>query len=189
MTAATATPDPWRPERPWQIVRADLDLAHVFMPLSNFRFEQVNDPKLGIGYKIVHGFQAPHPNCFCDTFLRPAGKTQPSFETAAKRKTLNAYDSNTAADYKTVTSNLLEFLDRDHEVRRLEGFIKVPCHALGGPQPDDALTGHSPLWMKTLLHVYQFESVIDGDRPFLLLRAPLAPLCPTNNDGSAVGLA
>ena len=34
---ADSTQDPWQQRYPWQIVRADLDLAHVFMPLSSFR--------------------------------------------------------------------------------------------------------------------------------------------------------
>jgi len=184
-----STPDPWRPARPWQIVRADLDLAHVFMPLSSFRFEPAQDPKLGSGYRIVHNFQAPHPNCFGDTFLRPAGRSRPTFETAARRKTLPAYDAKSAADYATISEHLSDFVDRDHEVRRLEGIVRVPCHAHGGSQPKNALHGHNPMWIKTTVHFYQFDNVIDGDRPLLLVRAPLSPLCPTNTDGTAVGLA
>ncbi len=80
------TQDPWQPERPWQIVRADLDLAHVFMPLSSFKFEPVNEPGGGTAYKMVHTNQAPHPDCFCDTLFRPAGTTQPLFEKIAERK-------------------------------------------------------------------------------------------------------
>jgi len=186
---SSSTPDPWRPERPWQIVRADLDVAHVFMPLSSFRFEQVQDPKLGDGYKIVHDFQAPHPNCFCDTFLRAAGKTAPTFEAASKRKTLPMYTKQSATDYAAVADNLVEFLTRDHEVRRLEGVIKVPCHAHGGPLAKDSDDAHAPMWVRTMIHVYQFDNVIDGDRPMLLVRAPLSPLCPTNTDGTAIGLA
>lgn len=184
-----STPDPWRPARPWQIVRADLDLAHVFMPLSSFRFEQVQDAKLGTGYKLVHTYQAPHPNCFCDTFLRPAGRSRPTFATAAKRKTLPLYDAKTAADYETATEHLVDFLDRDPEVQRLEGIVRVPCHAHGGTLPKNALQGHAPMWIKTNIHFYQFDNVIDGDRPLLLVRAPLSPLCPTNTDGTAAGLA
>ncbi|MEA3183410.1 MAG: hypothetical protein QOI59_6933 [Gammaproteobacteria bacterium] len=184
-----STRDPWQPARPWQIVRADLDLAHVFMPMSSFRFEQVTDPAGGVGYKIVHNNQAPHPDCFCDTIFRPAGNSQPTFEKIAARKTLPLFDKSHAQVYQEASDKLLAFLDKDREVKRLEGVVRVPCHAHGATTSADALEGHTPLWVKTFIHVYQFENVIDGDRPFLLLRAPLSPLCPTNSDGSAAGIA
>ena len=80
-------------------------------------------------------------------------------------------------------------MQKDGDVKRLQGVIKVPCHAHGAPLAKGAVPGHSPLWIKTLIHFYQFSDVIDGDRPLLVARAPLSPMCPLNGDGTALGLS
>lgn len=183
-----STRDPWQTDRPWQIVRADLNLAHVFMPLSGFKFEPVSGSGGG-AYTIVHMNQPPSPDCFAGMVLRPAGTSQPTFEKIAERKTLPCYDKNSASVYADISAKLAKFMDQDREVKRLEGVIRVPCHAHGAQLADDAIADHSPFWVKTFIHVYQFSNVIDGDGPMLLFRAPLSPLCPTNGDGTAVGIA
>lgn len=181
---ANANQDPWQTGRPWQIVRADLDLAHVFLPLSRFNFAPVTRPDGVTGYTIAHTYQPPHPDCFANCFLRPAGSNQPSFEKITNLKALPAYDKDSATTYADISGTIAEYMDRDSDVKRLEGIIRVPCHAT---LPNDNGTGHAPLWIKTLIHVYQFQNVVGGDHPLLLLRAPLSPLCPTNGDGTAIG--
>jgi hypothetical protein len=176
----------WQTDRSWQIVRADLELAHVFMPMSSFKFVALSD---GSGYQVVHTNQGPYPDCFAGVTLHHAGSTQIAFEKAAARPTLPAYDSSSAKDYTTAARKMVEFLDKDPNVERLEGIIRVPCHAHGAELPDDAVPGHRAFWVKTLIHVYQFSNVVNGDHPLVVFRAPLSPFCPTNGDGTAMGVA
>ena len=178
--------DPWQTDRPWQIVRADLGLAHVFMPLSSFKFEPAPGSQ---GYRLAHTYQPPQPDCFDGLVLRPRGSSRPTFEQIAQRKTLPLYDTNSASDYADISEKADLFMDQDPDVQRLEGVIRVPCHAHGAELADDVIPDHSPLWIKTVIHVYQFSNVVNGDGPLLLFRAPLSPLCPTNGDGTAVGIA
>jgi hypothetical protein len=183
---AIATPDPWQTGRPWQIVRADLELAHVFLPLSSFTFEPATKDGIS-GYTISHTNQAPLPDCFDGLFLRPVGNSQPKFETITKKPSLPLYNKTSATEYADVSAQLDSYMEQDPEVRRLEGVMKVPCHAHGATLANGVLAAHSPMWMKTYIHVYQFSDVVNGDYPLLLLRAPLSPLCPANGGGTAVG--
>jgi hypothetical protein len=178
--------DPWQTDRPWQIVRSDVSLAHVFMPLSSFNIVPAGT---GNGYTIAHTYQSPQPDCFAGVVLRPTGSSQPTFEQVAKCKTLPAYDNGSAAVYADMTANVAKFMEQDYEVKRLEAVVRVPCHAHGATLQAGAVANHPPFWVKTLIHVYQFSNVINGDGPLLLFRAPLSPLCPTNSDGTAIGIA
>jgi hypothetical protein len=184
---ADTTSDPWQTGRPWQIVRADLDLAHVFLPLSSFTFEAVTREDGVKGYTIAHTFQAPNPDCFASSFLVPVGTGEPVFENVAQIKTLPLYDNDSANAYADVSAKIATHMDQNRDVKRLEGVIRVPCHAHGAELADGVVEDHSPLWIKTLIHVYQFGNVVDGKRPLLVLRAPLSPVCPTNGDGTALG--
>jgi hypothetical protein len=181
-----STRDPWQTDHAWQIVRADLGLAHVFMPLSSFKFEPA---ATGRGYTIAHTNQAPRPDCFAGVVLRPAGSSEPTFEQIAQCKQLPVYGKSSASVYADFSAKADTFMEQDCEVKRLEGVIRVPCHAHGAELADDVIPGHAALWIKTLIHVYQFSNVVEGDGPLLLFRAPLSPLCPTNGDGTAVGIA
>jgi hypothetical protein len=183
MTAPTR--DPWLTTIPWQIVRSDVDLAHVFIPLSSFKFV-----KSGNGYTIDYTNQPPHPDVFGDTVLRPAGTRPAVFEKIAERtKKMPAYGKSSAKVYADISDKIATYLDADSEIERLEGVIRVPCHAHGATVHSQAVAGHQAFWMKTHIHIYHFGNVVEGDHSFLLLRAPLSPLCPTNSDGTAVGIA
>jgi hypothetical protein len=186
MTSATQTLV-WT-DRDWQIVSADLDLAHVFLPLRTFRFEP--DTRKGIeGYKITHSGQVPAPDCFCETFLVPVGTHRPGFSEITKKTALPLFSKDSATEYGDVAETMAKYTQSNREMQRLEGVIKVPCHAHGAQPAEGTLSDHSPLWIKTLLHVYQFGNVVKGDRPLLVLRAPLSPVCPVNGDGTALGYA
>jgi len=174
--------------RNWQIVRADLDLAHVVMPLSSFTFAATKRDGVE-GYTIGHSNQPPAPDCFENSFLVSVGSHKPTFHEITKKEKLPLYSKDTATEYADVSSMIASYVDRNREVRRLEGVIKVPCHAHGAQLVKGSVPGHAPLWIKTLLHVYQFGNVVKGDRPLLLLRAPLSPVCPLNGDGTAAGYA
>jgi hypothetical protein len=180
------TRDPWLTDRSWQIVRADLGLAHVFMPLSSFKFQPA---AAGDGYTIVHTDQPPQPDCFGGTLLRPAGSSRPTFEQVAQCKTLPVYDTSSASVYADVSAKADMFMDQDPEVQRLEGVIRVPTHAHGAQPADSVPADQSPLWSSKPIHVYQFSNVVGGDGPLLLFRVPLSPQSRTNGDGTAVALA
>lgn len=181
------TLDPWQTGRPWQIVRADLELAHVFLPLSSFTFKPATRKDGLEGYTIAHTYQAPHPDCFARTFLLPVGTKDAAFDTIADRKTLPMYDSDRATTYSEVAAKMATYMDKNRDVKRLEGEIKIPCHAHGAELSEEAVPGHSPMWVKALIHVYQFSGVVDGKHPLLVIRAPLSPFCPMNGDGTALG--
>jgi hypothetical protein len=181
--------DPWITGRPWQIVRADLDLAHVFLPLNQFVFQPMTDEHGVKGYTITHTYQAPRPDCFTGSFLAPVGTLPPpAFEKIADRKTLPLYDSDSATAYKDVSKMIAAHLQQNREVKRLEGKIRVPCHAHGATLADEKTPpDHPPMWINTLIELYQFTDVVDGKRPLLVVRAPLSPICPTNGNGTATG--
>jgi len=180
--------DPWQTDRPWQIVRADLDLAHVFLPLSRFFFKPTTAKNGLQGYTITHPYQLPQPDCFSRSFLVPVGTSPPpAFEKIADMKTLPPYDSDSATTYADVSALIVTHMEQNREVKRLEGIIRIPCHSHGATLEDETPPDHSPMWINTLIQVYQFSDVVDGKSPLLLLRAPLSPICPTNGGGTAIG--
>jgi hypothetical protein len=188
--------DPWITGRPWQIVRADLDLAHVFLPLNQFFFQPTTRKKDGVkdaikGYTITHTYQTPQPDWFSNSFLAPVGTSPPPFDEIWDRKTLPVYDSDSASAYTNVSELIVAHLEQNPEVKRLEGIIKVPCHAHGATINDkddnEIPPDHSPMWINTLIQVYQFSDAVVGKRPLLVIRAPLSPICPTNGNGTATG--
>jgi hypothetical protein len=138
----------------------------------------------------VHENQGPHPDVFAGVTLRPAGHTQVAFEKAApKCKKLTHYNASDPASYKLAADEIVEYMEKDRDVERLECIIKVPCHAHGETKlPSRAVSGHPPFWVKTFIHVYQFSNAVNEDIPLLVFRAPLSPFCPTNNDGTASGV-
>jgi hypothetical protein len=189
--------DPWISGRPWQIVRADLDLAHVFLPLNQFFFQPTTRKKDGVkgvlkGYTITHTYQTPQPDWFSDSFLAPVGTiSPPAFDEIWNEKTLPAYDSDSATDYADASELIVAHMEQNRDVKRLEGIIRVPCHAHGAKINDKDNNkippDHSPMWINTLIQVYQFSGVVDGKLPLLVIRAPLSPICPTNGGGTATG--
>ena len=102
------TADPWQTGRPWQIVRADLDLAHVFLPLNQFFFQPTTAQGRLQGYTITHPYQAPQPDCFSCSFLVPVRhQPAPAFEKIADRKTLPLYNSDSATTYADVSAMIV----------------------------------------------------------------------------------
>jgi hypothetical protein len=188
MTPAAVSP--WA--RNWTIVRSDLDIAHVMLPLSNFRLESVPGTTDSPAYRLVHNNQAPVPDCFCGSVLGQLGQDQPSFFEVTNMKPLPAYNQDSAAQYVKVSDLMNAYLARNPQVQRLEGIIKIPCHAHGSQLTEGALEGHAPLTVKTMVLLYQFANAIAGDNgeslPLLVVRTPLSPVCPINSDGTALGV-
>src|SRR5438045_2448568 len=65
--------------RNWTIVRADLDIAHVMLPLSNFKLETMSAGGKDPAFQVVHNNQAPVPDCFAKSVLVQRGQDAPSF--------------------------------------------------------------------------------------------------------------
>ena len=184
---AIETPDPWLTGRIWHIVRADLNLAHVFMPLSSFTFEAATTPEGVSGYTIAHTYQAPLPDFFTGIFLRSVGKDQPQFQVITKKRSLPFYSKTSATEYSDVSDQMAEYMEDNPQFQHLESKIMVPCHANCAPVPGEAPSKHPPQWDMTDIHIYQFGDVVNGKHPLLLIRAPFSPLCRTNGGGTATG--
>jgi len=179
--------DMWQPPRQWRIVTADTDLAHVFPPPSTFSFVPASS---GAGFNIKH--QTPTPDCFCNTVLVRAGHTEPTFEQMTGETELPEWaDDNDVikGKYSTAQDRMRSHFLLDPDVQRLQGLIRVPCHAHGAKLATKFVQNHSPMWIQTLIHVYQFPSVVNGDAPLLVIWAPLSPVCPLNGNGTVIGLS
>ena len=189
--------------RTWRIVTADLDLAHVFLPITGFSITPDQDATRNNmeGFRLSYNCQKPTPNCFEETFLVARGSSKPAFEDVLKRirnvdrvlpeGILPAFDGTalTIDQYQAVSDVMGPFLQEEADPQRLEGVIKIPCHAHGVSIASKYVQGHSPLWIRTIIQVFQFPNVIKGDGPLLVIRAPLSPVCPMNNDGTATGVS
>jgi len=173
--------------RNWTIVSADLDLAHVMLPLTSFRLENVSAAGKTPAFRVLHD-QAPALDCFAGSLLVPAGDQQPSFFEITRKEELPLYTLDTVGEYVDVLESMGTYMMKNPAVQRLEGVMKIPCHAHSrstkfprGTQP------HSPSTIDTPVHLYQFGGVVTGGLPLLVMRAPLSPQCPMNGDGTALG--
>jgi hypothetical protein len=176
--------DPWT--RDWTIVSADLDLAHVMLPLSSFRL--VNETPAGNSpaYRVMHNHQAPALDCFAASRLVPAGDQQASFFDITGKEELPLYTHDTVGEYVEVLQSMCTYMMKNPAVQRLEGVIKMPCHAHSAQFPKGTQP-HSPAAIDTPVHLYQFDGVVTGGLHLLVVRTPLSPLCPRNGDGTAMG--
>jgi hypothetical protein len=137
-------------------------------------------------FRVLHG-QAPALDCFANTVLVPAGDQQPSFFDITRKEELPPYDLDTVGEYVDVLESMGAYMMRNPSVQRLEGVIRIPCHAHSrsvkfprGTQP------HSPSSIDTPVHLYQFAGVVKEGLPLLVIRAPLSPHCPQNGDGTVI---
>src|SRR5258707_168298 len=114
--------------RDWTVVSADLDLAHVMLPLSSFRLEYVSQAGNNAGFRVMHN-HAPALDCFADSLLIPAGDQQPSFFEITRKEELPLYTLDTVSEYVDVLESMGTFMTKNPSVQRLEGVMKMPCHA------------------------------------------------------------
>jgi hypothetical protein len=173
----------------WTIVSADLDLAHVMLPLSSFRLQNVSPAGKSPAFKVLHNHQAPALDPFVGSVLVPAGDQQPNFFEITGKEQLPPYTLDTVGEYVDVLESMGTYMMKNPSVQRLEGVIKIPCHAHSrgvkfprGTQP------HSPSAIETPVHLYQFDGVVEIDLPLLVMRAPLSPHCPKNGDGTVIAV-
>jgi hypothetical protein len=183
----TAAINSWT--RNWTIVSSDLDLAHVLLPLSSFTLENVSPAGQNPQFRVLHNYQAPALDCFANALLVPAGDQQPSFFEIAGKEELPPYTLDTVGEYVDVLESMGTYMMRNPSVQRLEGVMKIPCHAHSrGAKFPRGTQSHSPSTIDTPVHLYQFGGVVKGGLPLLVMRAPLSPHCPKNGDGTAIGV-
>jgi hypothetical protein len=181
----TAAINSWT--RNWTIVSADLDLAHVLLPLSNFRLENVSPAGEDPAFRVQHNTQPPTLDCFAGAVLTQAGDHQPGFFEITSKKELPLYAQDTVGEYIEVLESMGAFMMKNPAVHRLEGVIKIPCHAHSSKFPQGTQP-HAPSTFDTPVHLYQFEGVVKGGLPLLVVRTPLSPHCPRNGDGTGLGV-
>src|SRR6266702_12068 len=121
--------DSWT--RNWTIVSADLDLAHVMLPLTSFRLENVSPAGKGPVYRVLHNNKAPSVDCFAESYLVPAGSRPATFFEITGKEELPLYTLDTVGDYIDVLESMGTYMQKNPAVQRLEGVIKIPCHAHG----------------------------------------------------------
>jgi hypothetical protein len=165
------------------MVSADLDLAHVMLPLSSFRLENVSPAGKSPAFRVTHN-HAPALDCFADSLLVPAGDQQPTFFEITSKEQLPLYTLDTVGEYVDVLESMGTFMMKNPSVQRLEGMMKMPCHA--SAQFPRAKQAQSPSAIDTPVHLYQFAGVVKGGLPLLVMRAPLSPHSPMNGDGTAI---
>jgi hypothetical protein len=177
--------DPWT--RNWTMVSADLDLAHVMLPLSSFTLVKENPAGDSPAYRVMHNYQAPDLDCFAASRLVPAGDQQASFFSITGKEELPLYAHDTVGAYIEVLQSMSTYMTQYPTVQRLEGIIKMPCHAHSAQFPQGTQP-HSPSTFDTPVHLYRFDGVVTGGLTLLVVRTPLSPLCPRNGDGTAMGV-
>jgi len=172
--------------RNWTIVSADLDLAHLMLPLSSFKLENVSPAGKNPQFRVLHD-QPPALDCFADSLLVPAGNQQPNFYDITKKEQLPLYGLDTVGEYVDVLDAMGSYMMKNKEVQRLQGVIKMPCHAHSAKYSPGAPGHHAPSTVDLEVHLYQFAGVLEGGLPLLVIRAPLSYRCAMNGDGTAIG--
>jgi len=171
-------------ERPWQIVRADLDMAHVFAPQDTISFT-----RNGNGYVIAHKGAAASAGYFRDVVLTEVAGEQPSFDAVSRDYPLPLFSKHHKHRYRTLADRLEVFAQTHPSLRRLEGTIKIPCHGFTHQEQESGADPHVPTSITTKIHVYQFADVVqDGTRlkRLLVIYKPFAPHC-ANGNGTVIG--
>lgn len=182
MTSVAA--DPWT--RKWSIVRSDMDIAHVMLPLSDFRLQITSASGSPPVYQFVQSADTPVPDCLVEAQFQPVGAAQPTFFDITRMKTLPPYTQDTDSAYVDVSDLLSTYLTANTTVQRLEGQIRMaPAGPEAAKRPGMSLAGGA---FTTTLHLYQFSNAVEGGVPLLLVRAPITGSCLTNGDGTAMGV-
>jgi hypothetical protein len=186
----------------WTVVRADLDIAHVMLPLHHFSMKSAGTNG---GFNLARSYQTPEPDCFKDVVFNTAGEKMPG-ETELKAieplyddptnvlpRPLPLFNSDNEKKYYVLACKLGAYLATRPELLRLEAQVKIPCHGFGSKIRDGRLQGHAPMIVNTPLQVYVFPDVVqpalgsDLLQSLLVVRTPLSPACPFNGDGTAIG--
>jgi hypothetical protein len=182
----TTAENPWTTHA-WTTVRSDLDIAHVMLPLTDFRLQEAGDKSKAPAYRLVYEDRVPGPDYFKNTLLRATGTHAPTFSKVTQLEYLPAYSRDHGVLYAEISDRMDAIMAQNADVQRIEGTIQIPCHAQGQHSGEYTLP-HGPMMVETIIQFYQFPNVVEGGRPLLVVRAPLSPLCPTNGHGMALGI-
>ena len=162
----------------WQIVRADLDLSHVFAPQDTISFA-----RSGSGYQVVYNSSAPDAQCFNNAVLSAFGGDLPSFGKFHDGP-LPLFTEDHKDRYRDLADKLEEFAQENPSVQRLEGTIQFPCHRF----PQQSAAGlHDVRMMSTKIRVYQFPDAVENGKRLLMIYKPLDPSCASNGNGTVLG--
>jgi hypothetical protein len=165
----------------WQIVRADLDLSHVFAPQDTIAFA-----RNGSGYKVVHTGSAPDAQCFNDAVLSPVAGDLPSFGKFHNGR-LPLFSRHHKHRYRDLADRLEGFAQENPSVQRLEGTIQIPCHRHSHQAQESAADHHETRMMTTKIRVYQFADAVENGKRLLMIYKPLDPSCAANGNGTVLG--
>src|ERR1700712_2759005 len=147
----------------WQIVRADLDLSHVFAPQDTISFARNSD-----GYKVAHNGSAPDAQCFNDAVLTAVEGDQVSFGKFYSGK-LPLFSRHHKTRYRDLADKLEEFAQANPSVQRLEGTIRIPCHRHPHQVQEGAADHHEVRMMATHIRVYQFADAVEKGKRLLVI--------------------
>jgi hypothetical protein len=164
----------------WQIVRADLDLSHVFAPQDTISFS-----RNGSGYKVAHRGSAPDAQCFNEAVLTPVDGDETSFSKFHSGR-LPLFSKHHKTLYRDLAGKLEEFAQPNPAVRRLEGEIEIPCHRHSHQAQESAADHHATRMMTTKIRVYQFADAVEDGRRLLMIYKPLDPSCESNGNGTII---
>jgi hypothetical protein len=191
--------NPWT-DPTWTVVRADLDIAHVMLPLCSFKLQTA--PK-AVGeyasYVIAYKHQAPAPDSFGGVTLVETGEDELQLSDipgitdlpgVPKGGKLPPYDTDSATLYTQASELMSNYLTQHSELQRLEAIMQIPCHAHGSrtEKYDPPIPNHLPFTIKTTVQLYQISDAVTDGSPLLVIRTPLSPTCPVNGNGTAIGV-
>ena len=167
------TNDAWI-NRDWHIIRADVELDHVFFPDNTLRFE--SDVQDGVqGYRLSHTCDGKDGDCFKDTFLVPAGNGgPPGFRAIAQTAPLPAFTPADDDQYVPLFDRIETYVVNNNQVPHLVGDISIPCHENPETLAKYKLAPHVPKTLKTRIHVYQIGDAVLGDAQTAIVRCSLS---------------
>jgi hypothetical protein len=184
MSSTMETPT-WT-DHDWRIVRADLDLSHVFLPNNRIRFEAGEENGLP-GFRLLQLDAGPTAGSFGKPFLVSVQGHQPRFNTVAdQEELLPPFELANATELKTVAERIGKYMLVNPQVQRLQGKITISCHDTPAQLANSRAPKHDPLPIETPIHVYLFAKAVKGGKPLLVIHTPLSPTCPLNGNGTVL---
>jgi hypothetical protein len=156
------------------------------LPLSSFKLQNVSPAGEDPQFRVLHD-QAPALDCFAQSVLVPAGDEQANFYDITKKEQLPLYGLGTLGEYIDVLDAMGSYMTKNPGVQRLQGVIKMPCHAHSAKYSPGTPEHHTPSTLDLTVNLYQFAGVVEGGLPLLVIRAPLTSRCPMNGDGTVLG--
>jgi hypothetical protein len=170
-------------DRDWQIVRADLGLAHVFAPRDKISFKAGKNG----GWTVNHNGK-PAAYLQKDMQFKEVQGYEPSLDVVTHDYPLPLFTVHHKHRYRTLADKIEAYIKGNPSVRRLEGEINIDCHGFAyQAQESHAADDHKPAPMTVPIRVYQFQNAVEKTRRLLVIYKPLHSLCASNGDGTVIG--